>query len=401
MASFKNKKKEEISVAKVISHFPLTSEENDTPSSGDCTTWRCAFAPDETYFAWSCGNNIVSVVSWDRCRQSPAITEGKNDSAIQKPLNIYTSFKVQSIAFGCTNNTNLISTAWWTRWSVSKNLVLATGHKNGYIRTWDVATGKLILHLTDHRDSITDLSFTTNGSLLLLSSSSDHTLKIWDIIDDGNMFKTIKTSKPVTTCSWSPNGKLIASVGGNVAHLWETKNFAHKISLEGHHQKIISCKFSSDNSLIVTASSDTRVILWQVQTGQILHTFGHYFPPPSLFSAPGKDGMWIRGLSFSQDGIHIATIAEDGYVRFWNILSNSEDPEVIGETDDAFCCAYSPSGSVLAVGSSNGIMTFWKTETQVRPLLHLSRLVISDCLQLCHTDKLYLPNRLKNYILYK
>ncbi|XP_067135236.1 WD repeat and SOCS box-containing protein 1-like isoform X2 [Centruroides vittatus] len=350
MASFKNKKKEDIPTAKVLSHFPLTSEDNDTPSSGDCSTWHCSFAPDESYFAWSCGNNIVSVVSWDRRRQSPVKTEEKTESPIQKPLHIYTSFKIQSIAFGSTNNTNLISTAWWTRWSVSKNLVLATGHKNGYIRTWDVATGQLILHLTDHRDSVTALSFATNGSLLLLSCSSDHMLKIWDIIDNGNMCKTVKTSKPITTCSWSPNSKLIASVGGNVAHIWETNDFTLKTTLNGHHQRIISCKFSSDNSLIATASCDTRVILWQVQTGQILHIFGHFFPPPSKFSTPGKDGTWIRDLAFSQDGIHIATIAEDGYVRFWNILSNSENPEVIGEMDDPFCCAYSPSGSILAVG---------------------------------------------------
>ena len=29
-------------------------------------TWAVAFAPDYSYFAWSCGNRVVKLVPWDK-----------------------------------------------------------------------------------------------------------------------------------------------------------------------------------------------------------------------------------------------------------------------------------------------------------------------------------------------
>ena len=39
---------------------------------------------------------------------------------------------------------------------------------------------------------VRDVRFAPNGSLLLLSSSSDGCLKLWDCQDDGNLLKTLK-----------------------------------------------------------------------------------------------------------------------------------------------------------------------------------------------------------------
>ena len=74
----------------------------------------------------------------------------------------------------------------------------------------------VMLHLMDHREPVRDLAFSPDGSLTLVSASWDGTLKVWDIKDDGNMVKTLKGhNKPVIACSFSPNGKMLASVGCN------------------------------------------------------------------------------------------------------------------------------------------------------------------------------------------
>lgn len=73
-----------------------------------------------------------------------------------------------------------------------------------------------MLHLMDHREGINDLAFSPDGSLMLISASSDTTLKVWDLKDDGNMMKTLKGhGKPVTCCGFSPSGQVMASVGCN------------------------------------------------------------------------------------------------------------------------------------------------------------------------------------------
>jgi WD40 repeat protein len=72
----------------------------------------------------------------------------------------------------------------------------------------------LKLELCDHTDAVTGLSFSPRGLALLVSSSLDGTLKLWDMGDDGNMIKTLKTNSSLLfDCCWSPDGVTVASVG--------------------------------------------------------------------------------------------------------------------------------------------------------------------------------------------
>lgn len=72
------------------------------------------------------------------------------------------------------------------------------------------------MELQDHKDIVRDLSFSANGSLLFASCSMDGTVKLWDLADDGNMKKTLKSySRHLHSCKWSPDSKKIAAVGSN------------------------------------------------------------------------------------------------------------------------------------------------------------------------------------------
>lgn len=74
--------------------------------------------------------------------------------------------------------------------------------------------GCLKVELIDHTGIISDLSFAPDGSLCLVSASHDSTLKIWDFEEEGNLIKTLKAkAKIVFGCAWSPNSKMLASVG--------------------------------------------------------------------------------------------------------------------------------------------------------------------------------------------
>ena len=40
--------------------------------------------------------------------------------------------------------------------------------------------------------------------------------------------------------------------------------------LDGHHHNVASCDFSKDGALLATASYDTRVIIWDTDTGDAI-----------------------------------------------------------------------------------------------------------------------------------
>jgi len=145
--------------------------------------------------------------------------------------------------------------------------------------------------------------------------------------------------------------------------------------LEGHVNNVVSCCFSPDSAVLATASWDTQVILWDPYMGKKLKVLYHLYPPPNMIYAAGENNSWVRGVSYSKDGLNVVTISDDQYaiskrfypivilsiiiniitlvrslIRFWNLMGEV-DPEAIAvEDDDILCCSYSPSGRCVAVG---------------------------------------------------
>lgn len=63
--------------------------------------------------------------------------------------------------------------------------------------------------------------------------------------------------------------------------LWNMDKYTLIQKLEGHHNDVVSCDFSPDGALLVTASYDTRVIVWDHQKGSVLLELGYDPPPPT------------------------------------------------------------------------------------------------------------------------
>jgi WD40 repeat protein len=65
-------------------------------------------------------------------------------------------------------------------------------------------------------------------------------------------------------------------------------NYTVEHSLQGHQNDVTGCRFSADGQLLYTSSFDTRVICWNVQTGQIVRKYEHMSPPPTNIFAAGN-----------------------------------------------------------------------------------------------------------------
>uniref|UniRef100_T1IJW0 SOCS box domain-containing protein n=1 Tax=Strigamia maritima TaxID=126957 RepID=T1IJW0_STRMM len=126
----------------------------------------------------------------------------------------------------------------------------------------------------------------------------------------------------------------------------------------------------------------------------------HLYPPPRPIFASGANGKWIRSVAFSPFGTHVASVADDGLVRFWNICDDST-PETVGIANDAICCCFSPFGAVLAIGHKQGIVTLWSAPSNVSSLQHLCRLVLHRHLPWSSLTQLKMPSRIRTYLRYE
>lgn len=312
--------------------------------------WSCAFSPGFTHLAWGCGYGIIKIMNWKRRNSLMALpspapqmvkpstsmpkrqdsTTGLNKSESDVMMEIDCGEAVCSIAFGSSsrqaNTTGEFkppAREFYKRFDFDRHhLILAAGLASGKIRLYDIdAGGKFLFGLFDHSAPIRDLQFTMDGSLQLASASRDTTIKLWNMHEDGNMYKTLRAhTGVVNSVAWSPSchrARLLCSGGANrQAFIWDAStsklNVLHTLR-NVHMHDVVKVQFSPDGSLVATASLDTKICLWDPYTGELVKQLFHLLPAPSLVFAGGFNTHHVRSLAFSSNGDHIVSICDDKY----------------------------------------------------------------------------------------
>lgn len=375
------------------------------PGNASADSWQtgaCAWSSDGRYFAWASSHRLIKIVP----QSSTTATRNKesNDNNEQNAVvTIDAGDKVWCMAFGSRSTrvrrqSNLIT----FRYVVFDDTILAAGLQNGRIRTWDVKTGCLKLDLIDHTGIISDLSFALDGSLRLVSASHDSTLKLWDFEDGGNLIRTLKSKAKINGCAWSPDSKMVASVGDRkTVELWNMETYTLISRFEGHHHTVSKCDFSPDGALLATASFDSRVIIWDVLRALPILELCHLKPAPSLIYAGGENGAHLRSVSFSPDGKHLGSVCIDGFVRIWDIFE-PDVPVRVADIEDASFCRFSPGGGgSLAVGTTKGKALIFESPRRVTSLQRMCRLTVRRLLSSDKVDMLsMIPRMMQKFLSY-
>ena len=158
----------------------------------------------------------------------------------------------------------------------------------------------------------------------------------------------------VSSVGYSPNKKLIVSASEDYTiRIWDAQTGRTMNILEGHSYDVNSVTFSPDGKHIVSASYDNTVRIWDVETGIELNKMeGHTFI--------------VKSVNYSLDGKRIVSASLDGTVRIWDAQTARE----IGVLQNSFAspefpansAAFSPDGKYIVsnYGSHIGI---WDAET--------------------------------------
>lgn len=211
------------------------------------------------------------------------------------------------------------------------------------IKVWNMATSQLIRTLSGHTDNVRDVAFSPDGSKFV-SGGDDKTIKFWNL-NTGQVLRTLSGhTGQVYKVAFSPNGNVLASGSGDFTiKIWDPNTGINLHTLYGHSGKVYCTAFSPDGSILATAGQDSTVKLWDPYIGQELRTLRLH-------------NNYINALAFSPDGNLIAT--SDYYsLKLWD-LNTGQIVHTLNNGEFS-CLAFSPDGNKLATGSYDSTVKIW------------------------------------------
>ncbi|NER28350.1 MAG: hypothetical protein F6J89_12120, partial [Symploca sp. SIO1C4] len=154
----------------------------------------------------------------------------------------------------------------------SNGKLIVSGSEDKTVKLWNIE-GSLLATLEGHNGSVTSVSFSPDGKLLA-SGSKDKTAKLWNI--DGSLLATLEShTGSVTFVIFSPDGKLLASGSEDkTVKLWNYDGTLIK-TLKDHKRSVKSISFSPDGKLLASADTSDTVIIWS-HKGEKLRTIDDY-----------------------------------------------------------------------------------------------------------------------------
>jgi platelet-activating factor acetylhydrolase IB subunit alpha len=199
--------------------------------------------------------------------------------------------------------------------------------------------------LQSHRESVNCVAFHPVFSSLA-SGSEDYTIKIWDW-ELGELERTVKGhTKGVLDLDFGGprGGTLLASCSSDLTiKLWDPSDAYKNIrTLPGHDHSVSAVRFipsgaagaPSSGNLLVSASRDKTLRIWDVSTGYCLKTLrGH--------------ADWVRDVFPSSDGRYLLSAGNDRMPRLWDLSESNPEAKLtlIGHEHYIECCALAPAAS--------------------------------------------------------
>ena len=133
--------------------------------------------------------------------------------------------------------------------------------------------------------------------------------------------------------------------------------------LEGHTSDVNSVDISSNSELIVSGSNDSTVRIWKLNENGVYKE--NKADPP--FISPITDHSYgINCVKFSPFSTMLATASTDGKIILWSTQTGKESFTLFHPSENAIrCLSFSPNSELLASGSDDETVCIWDLRSRL------------------------------------
>ncbi len=252
-------------------------------------------------------------------------------------------------------------------------------------------------YITRKRDKITvrsiregvlyaAVAISPDGSMLIGASTFGE-VDLWDVINEKHIHTFSFGQGAVRSVSFNAESKILAlnmlsqtdfAIGLFNVDI-NSEEFGNEIKmLVGHVDKPFSVAFSlQDPTILASGSLDGTVILWDIENPANKIIFG---TPVEFESGHRKvHGQEVESIVFSPDGSILAAGLSNGTIKLWDLKTYKLIDILEGHTGPIYSVVFSPDGKILASASKDTTIRLWnvKTRKKIKELIGHERPVRS------------------------
>lgn len=228
------------------------------------------------------------------------------------------------------------------------NKWFASGSRDGLIKIWDLASGKLRLTLTGHISAVRGLAISPRHPYLF-SCGDDKMVKCWDLECNQVVRSYHGHLSGVYCLSLHPTENILITGGRDAAaRVWDMRTKEQIHCLTGHRDTVGSLLCQADSPQLITGSYDTTIRLWDLKMARTVHTLTHHKKS-------------VRALVMNHDKSSFISGAIDN-LKQWTYPGGQFVKNLSGHDSIINSLAVN-RGNVLVSGADNGTIFLWDWDT--------------------------------------
>ena len=229
------------------------------------------------------------------------------------------------------------------RWGGTGKIYTSSEDKT--IKIWDSRSGSLLSTLTAHAHWVNHLALSTD--FVLRTAYHDHTGTV-PTTDTGKLDKARERFEKAATINGETVERLVSASDDFTIYLWTPSTSLKPVArLLGHQKQVNHVTFSPDGLLVASSAFDNHVKLWNGLDGRFLYTMrGHVGP--------------VYMSSFSADSRMLVSGSKDTTLKIWDCATGKIREDLIGHQDQVFAVEWGSDGGRVGSGGNDKAVRIWR-----------------------------------------